>query len=106
MPELTRGPAPWPELHLSSCKGVFPACVSPGLRLVECARDIVDLSYFVAAKTVHSSACRLQLASQLVSITTSVIKMIEPWGNFLNCAKLFIHYRDITWSDKAGKCYN
>ena len=96
MPELTRGPAPWLELHLSSCKGVFPACVSPGLRLVECTRDIVDLSDFVPVDTVHSSACRLQLASQLVSLKTSVIKMIQPEGSFLISAKLINHWPAIT----------
>ena len=106
MPVLARGPAPWPELHLSSCKGVFPACVIPDQRIVEWTRDIVDLSYFVAADTVHLSGCRLQLPSQLVSLTTSVIKMMEPWGTCLNCGKLIIYYRDITCSDKAGKCYN
>ena len=68
MPELTRGPAPWPELHLSSCKGVFPACVSPGLRLVECARDIVDLSDFVP---VDSAFICLQVA-------------VSPTARFLN----------------------
>ena len=90
MLELTRGPAPCPEVHRSRCKRVFPACVNPGLHLVEWTRYIVDLSYFVAAHTVHSSSCRLQLASQLISLTSSVIKMIQPMGNFLNCAMLII----------------
>ena len=68
MPELIRGPAPWPEMHRSSCKGMLPACVSPCLTLLEWIRHVGDLSYFVAVHTVYSSGCRLQLAPQLVSL--------------------------------------
>ena len=38
----------------------------------------MDLSYFVAAYTVHSSGSRLQFASQLLFLTTSVNKMLQP----------------------------
>ena len=63
-PQPTQGPGPRPEVHRSSYKGLFPACISPGLHLVEWTRHNVDLSYFVAAHMVHSSGCRLQLTSQ------------------------------------------
>ena len=69
---------------------MFPTCVSPNLRLVQWTRCLVEPSYFLAAATVHSSGSRLQLSSQLVSSSTSVIKMIQPMGNFLNCAMLII----------------
>ena len=46
---------PWPEMNRSSCKGTFPACVRPGLHLVEWTRHNVGLSYFAGAHTVHSS---------------------------------------------------
>ena len=44
MPELTRGPASWPEADRSRNKGMFPASESPGLDLVERTRNIVGLS--------------------------------------------------------------
>ena len=70
---------------------MFPAWVCPSIRLVERTRHIACLSYFVASHTVHSFGCRLQLVSQLVALTTSVIKVIQDRGNFLNCAKLMNH---------------
>ena len=91
MPELIRGPFPWPEVHRSSCKEIIPACLRPGLDLAKWAKHIESLSYFVACRTVHSSGCRLQLASQLVFLTTSVNKMIHPRGNFLTLTKLVNH---------------
>ena len=63
MPQLTVGPAPWPEGHRRSFNVMFPACVSPGLHLVEWTMHIVGLSYFVAAYTVHSCGYRMQVTS-------------------------------------------
>ena len=63
MPQATVGPAPWPEVHSSSWKRMFPACVNPDLHVVEWTMHIVGLSYFVAAYTVHSCGCRLQATS-------------------------------------------
>ena len=90
MPELIRGPDLLSKVHHSSCKGMFPACLRAGLHLVEWIVHIVGLSYLVAGHTVHSSGCRLQLASELVFLTTSVIKMIQARSNFLILTKLFI----------------
>ena len=73
--------------------------------LVKWTRHIVDFSYFVAADEVHSSGSSLQLTSQLVSLTTSVIKMMEPIGNFLIRAKLINHWPGITCEDKAERHY-
>ena len=80
MPELTRGPALWPEVHRRSHYGMFSACVSAGLYLVEWTRHIMDLSYLVASQPVDSSGCRLQLTSQLVPLKVSVFKMIKTGG--------------------------
>ena len=103
MPELTRGPFAWLEVHRSSDKRMFPACVSRGLHLVEWTRHIVDLSYFVSAQVVYSTGCRLQLTSQLVLLKASVHEMIKPGGKFLNCKKLIIHQPGITCKGKAKK---
>ena len=86
MPDLIRGPVQWPEMYRSSYKGMLPACISPCLTLLEWIRHIGDLSYFVSAHTVYSSGCRLQLASQLISLKTSVIKIRQPRRKVLNCA--------------------
>ena len=88
--ELSREPSAWPEVHRRSCKGTFSPCVSSNLHLDEWTRHIVDLSYFVTARTVHSSGCRLQLTSKFVSLKTLVIRMMQPRGKFLNCAKVII----------------
>ena len=60
MPKLTRGAVPRPGVHRSSCKEMFPVCVSPGLHFVEWTNHIVDLSYFLATYSVHSSGIHLQ----------------------------------------------
>ena len=70
--ELTQGTASQPEVLPCSSKGLFPACVGPHPHLVEWARDIVHLSNFAAAHTVHSVGCRLQVTSQFASLNTSV----------------------------------
>ena len=49
----TRATALWPEMHRSSCKGMFLALVSPGVHLVQWTRDTLELSYFVAPHMVH-----------------------------------------------------
>ena len=67
----TRETALWPEVHHSSCKGMFPTCVKPEQHLVEWTRHIVELSYFVGAHTVHSSGCKLQLPHSSVSLSFS-----------------------------------
>ena len=68
MSKLTRETAPWPEVHHSSCKGMFPTCVGPGQHLIELTRHIVELSYFAGGRTVHSSGCRLLLPRSSVSL--------------------------------------
>ena len=84
---------------------MFSAWISPDLHLVKWTRHIVDFSYFVAALKVHFSGSSLQLASQLVSLTTSVIKMMESIGNFLIRAKLINHWPGITCEDEAERHY-
>ena len=105
MLELTRGPAFWAEVHRSISKGIIPTWVSIALNLAEWTRHIVGLLYLVAAHKVHSSGCRLQLISELVWVKTSVIKMTQPRGKLIDCAKLINHWPDITCSDKAVKHY-
>ena len=53
MRELTRGHGPWPAVHRSGDKEMFPVSASPGLHLVEYTKHNVDLSYFVAAQVVQ-----------------------------------------------------
>ena len=43
-----RGPAPWPEVHRSCCKGMS-VCVRPGLHLVKWTRHSMDCFQIVAA---------------------------------------------------------
>ena len=64
-----------------------------------------DISCFAAAQRVRSSGCRLLLTSQLVLLKTSVPKMIQPRGKFLNCVELINQWLHITWSKKAEKHY-
>ena len=68
MPELTWGPAPYPEVHCRSCKGMLPTSVSPGLYLAEWTRQIADLSYYIAAYMGHSYGSKLQFVSQMVRL--------------------------------------
>ena len=105
MLELTRGLAFSAEVHHSISKGIIPTCISISLNLVEWTRHIVGLLYLVAAHKVHSSGCSLKLISELVSVKTSVVKMTQPRGKLINCAKLINHWPDITCSDKAVKHY-
>ena len=84
MRELTRGHGPWPEVQRSGDKEMFPVSASPGLRLVKYTKQIVDLSYFVAAQVVHSFSCRFQVTSQLVPLKVWVLKMKKPGGKFRN----------------------
>ena len=65
IPQPTVGPAAWPEVHRSSWKEMFPACVNPDLHFVKWTRYIIELSYFVAAYTAYSSGCRLHVTLQL-----------------------------------------
>ena len=81
MRELTRGHGPWPEVQRSGDKEMFPVSASPGLRLVKYTKQIVDLSYFVAAQVVHSFSCRFQLTSQLIPLKVWVLKMKSQDGN-------------------------
>ena len=104
MPELTGGPDLW-TVARNNCEGVFLTCVRPDLHLVQWTWHLVEPSHFLAADTVHSSGCRLQLASQLFSLTSSLIKMIQPMGDFLNCAKLINHWPDITSKEKDERHY-
>ena len=73
MPQLTVGPAPWPEGHCRSFNVMFLACVSPGLHLVEWTRHIEGTSYFVDAYAVNSCGFRLQVTSQLDLSKISVL---------------------------------
>ena len=103
---------PCPEMYHSSCKGTFPACVRPGLHLLEWTRHNVRLSYFAGAHTVHWSGWGLQapLIRSLQTSTATWIALnvqsflilslvifcfssrISPWGN-LSCRKKQYQWR-------------
>ena len=59
-----RGPAPWPEVHRSCCKGMS-VCVRSGLHLVEWTRHSMECSQIVAAR---QSGSQVELSRILVSL--------------------------------------
>ena len=73
MPQTTEWLDPWRNVHCSSYLGMFPACISPALLLIEWNRHKLEPSYFVAAYIVHSSGCRLQITSQVGLSKISVL---------------------------------
>ena len=62
-----RGPAPWPEVHRSCCKGMS-VCVRPCLHLVEWARHGMDCSQIVAAYNPRQSGSQVELSHISVSL--------------------------------------
>ena len=62
-----RGPAPWPEVHRSCCKGMS-VCVRPGLSLVEWKRHSMNCSQIVAAYNARQSGSQVELSHILVSL--------------------------------------
>ena len=65
--EPNRGPAPWPEVYRSCCKGM-PVCVRPGLHLVEWTRYSIDCSQIVAAYNARQSGSQVELSRISVSL--------------------------------------
>ena len=61
-----RGPAPWPEVHRSCCKGMS-ICVRPGIHLVKWIRHSMDCSQIVAAYNVRQSGSQVELSRFSVS---------------------------------------
>ena len=62
-----QGPAPWPEVHCSCCKGMS-VCVRPGLHLVEWTRHSMDCSQIVAAYNARQSGSQVELSRISVSL--------------------------------------
>ena len=60
-----------PEKHRCVFKGLFFACLSPGIHLANWTKCNLGFSNFAAAYTVYPSACRLQLTSQLGLLNNS-----------------------------------
>ena len=84
--ELTQGTDPWPEVHWGNCKGMFSACIGPGLHIVEWASSNERLSYFVSGHRLYSSGSRFQLSSQLSPPQTSVL--LQQWSQVTNSSVL------------------
>ena len=61
------GPAPWPEVYCSCCKGMS-VCVRPGLHLVEWTRHSMDCSQIVAAYNACQSGSQVELSRISVSL--------------------------------------
>ena len=62
-----RGPAPWPEVHRSCCKGMS-VWARPGLHLVEWSRHSMDCSQIVAAYNARQSGFQVELWRISVSL--------------------------------------
>ena len=59
MSQATAKTYPWPEVHRSSCKGMFPTCIRPGLHLVEWT---THCGAFLLRRCSHSAFIWLQVA--------------------------------------------
>ena len=73
-----RGPAPWPEVHRSCCKGMS-VCVRLGLHLVEWTRHSMDYSQIVAAYNARQSGSQVELSR--ISVSLEFEWFLETNGN-------------------------